>query len=300
MTESIEQIELRLLAEYEAGHNVDIAEWVVRFPDYRDGLLDFWLWVRRTPRISDAADEYEVGADEVTHDVLRDACLAMSLCDDTLLSLSAPDSEEERRLGRGMAAVRARPHKVEGKARGSFRRAAVYAWITQCLSLRRRRVTRLAVQKSAYLLEVGLHCELFTEHKQNALGPYDSKAKYSDAEPIAAKRDWMRIEGTLLTPGPAIAEAAKYAPRYVRSAELAKRLIDYLATLTDEELEVWATVTWIGREATAHGSPLTAVDVRKALAAIPAWSAKLAKEHFSLAHIERALSRLVSLRLLDV
>ena len=46
----LERARHELLVEYERGAKIDISEWVTRYPDLRDDLLDYWIFLRATPR----------------------------------------------------------------------------------------------------------------------------------------------------------------------------------------------------------------------------------------------------------
>ena len=141
---------------------------------------------------------------------------------------------------------------------------------------------------------------VFVEHGRKALGPYDYKARYKDAEPIAVKKQWLEVLGTTLRAADDLSEVGRFVGRYVRSQELAERLVTYLSRLSDEELETLATVHWSAREIAQAQRPVTPRDVREALALTLEWRDKVHRASFSLDRIDAALRRLRKLRLLSV
>src|SRR5688572_2724125 len=78
---SIDQIELEILKEYDRSGTVDVADWVARYPEYRDQILEFWLWARPGAISSSSEETKPLGAidAEVAEKSLRDAALAINL-----------------------------------------------------------------------------------------------------------------------------------------------------------------------------------------------------------------------------
>jgi hypothetical protein len=294
----VERIKLDLLDAYERAGTVDIAFWTARFPDHRAELVDYWMWLRGTQRLSemdqspgpDSSDQGE-GAE-----IVRRACLSVSLGPQWLERLADPDAATEERLGVELEQLRATPQASPFRASKAFRRATVYSWTVAVLTEGRGSVSRFTVQKVTYLLEHSLKLELFNEHARKPFGPYDHKARYRDAEPIAEKKGWIRIDGKRLMLGGHASGIGRYATRYVRSPELAKRLLDVLGVLPDPDLETLATVLWAARAQASH-TLATASSIRTYLAGTPEWCGKLGRSNFSDEQITRALSHLSRLRL---
>lgn len=53
MTAPVDLVKLDLTAQYERGEPINIAAWVRSHPEHRDELLDYWLWLTGTPRVTD-------------------------------------------------------------------------------------------------------------------------------------------------------------------------------------------------------------------------------------------------------
>ncbi len=202
MNSSVEFVKLEMVAAQRTAGNVDIVDWVNRYPQFRAELLEFWSWLVGTDddAASTAVAEAHVALspeDLASYaDAVRDACLAVSFGPQMILREAPPELE---RLGADLEYAR-RGSPVRPPQSKEFSRAVVYTWIVRSLAEKRPRVTRLASQKVSFLLECSLELGLFDGHQRNRLGPYDSAAKYRDAEPIA-KRTWMASRGGCYTFG---------------------------------------------------------------------------------------------------
>ena len=296
MSVDLERIRLALLEEHERTGKMDIAEWAKRFPEHRNELLDYWIWLRGTTPLNRIADTAEPPCDDVASRALQRAMEAVALgsawLDDTI-------DEGAANLGEELRNLRDRPYEFRGKAKEPFRKAAVYTWVALSLA-KRARATRLATQKTTYFLERGLSLGLFTDYRRKPLGPYDHGAKYRDAEPIAERQGWLVIRGASLEPGPAAAKVDTYAHRYIRDPELATKIVDVLAPLSDEELETWATVDWAAQEIASREQRVDVHGIREFLDGSTEWRQKLRKSNFSEARIREALIQLVRLGFVDL
>jgi hypothetical protein len=130
-------------------------------------------------------------------------------------------------------------------------------------------------------------------------GPYDSGARYKTAEPIASRQEWLAISGTEIKPGPKSPLATRYARHYVRSTTVAQELVEFLAGLTDSQLETWATVEWVARDLISERRPFDAGNIRRRLATIKSWAPKLKKPNFTEEQVAEAIEALVRLRIVD-
>jgi hypothetical protein len=299
MEDAIEQIRIALLAEYDLVGSVDVAAWVARFPTYRDEIIDYWLWVRGTPRSTEMMSGPFTAMDpDVAENAFKDACLAVNLGRQWLEAPLDPSLAAVREMGLALEALRAKPRATGGKAPVQFRKAVVWTWVVSVLQTQRARVSRLAVQKVTYILDCAMDLGIFTEHGRKPLGPYDYKARYKDAEPIAVKKAWLKVRGATFLAAEDLSEVRRFVGRYLRSQDLAERLINYLGNLPDEELETLATVYWSSKELVEAGRPMSAEEVREVLARIDEWRTKLDRPNFSIARVSLALQRLKELRLI--
>ncbi len=299
MNSSIEVVKLEMVAAQRTAGNVDIIDWVGRYPQFREELLEFWSWLVGTDDGTAAPETAEASValspeDLASYtDAVRDACLAVSFGREMILREGPPELE---RLGADLEyARRGRPAPTPKFK--DFSRAVVYTWIVRSLAEKRPRVSRLASQKVSYLLECSLELGLFDGHRRNQLGPYDSAAKYRDAEPIAKKKGWLRVEGATLSVTEKASAIDTYCKRYLRSADAAARLMTVLADVDDPKLEVLATVLPIAREIHQAGREVSVEAVRAAIGETAEWRGKLGRAHFAPERVDEALVTLRALRL---
>ena len=298
MADTAERIKFDLLFEYDRTGKVDITSWVNRYPSHRDEIIDFWLWARGT-RVSpeERAGPFESVDADITEESLRNACLAVNFGPQWLSAAVDPESIDVEKLGMELESIRQKPGQ-KSKAPVAFRKAVVYTWVVSRLQKRRPDVSRLAVQKTTYLLEWALGLGIFVEHGRKPLGPYDYKARYKDAEPIAQKKGWLTITGTNLRATDNLSEVDRSAARYVRSEKLAGQLLDYLSDFSDSQLETLATVHWTVREIAGDGREISIDVIERALASTPEWSDKLSRANFSSSPLREAVAFLRKLRLI--
>jgi hypothetical protein len=281
----IEEARRGILAELDAVGAVDTRKWLGEYPDVAKDLLDFIIWLEPEDEPAPATWTDEGGVAEAA---FRRA----------LGEVKAAQAEDLRRLSLELHEIRSREQAApDRKASLQFQRASVFAWTVANLQARRERVSRLAVQKSVYMLEHALDLHLFEEHQRKRLGPYDSTARYKDAEPIARRKMWIEQEGTAILPGTKAAEADRYAERYLRAVEPARQLVEILASLSDDELETLATVQAIVAELAKEGTTADVDAVKQRIAEIPEWADKLNRRNFNDGDIDRALRRVTALGL---
>ncbi len=227
MSKDLEIIKFELLTACETG-TVDIDQWIQKFPEHRNELLDFWLWARPRAEIDRAGptDMSPRSIASIRDESLHRACIAVSLGSEWLRPLAV--EVEIDKIAQGVRQLKKQPAAKVPLNRRPFRRAVVYAWVIEQLAEVRTRVSRLATQKTTYLLESFLVLELFDTHKQKPLGPYDHVARYTDAEPIAEKKGWIEVVGSTMYVGAKASEFRQYASRYLRSTKLASTLTRWL------------------------------------------------------------------------
>ncbi len=296
MTRDIDSIKFELLTACERGATVDIASWVERFPEHRDELLDFWLWARPRGYTVETLPLEPARLPDIARVALQRACLAVSLGSEWLKPLVL--EAEVHDIARQVRELRKHPPPSTPSSRLAFRRAVVYAWVIEQLGTVRATVSRFATQKTTYLLENSLTLDLFSSHQKKALGPYDHIARYKDAEPIAAKKRWIKIAGSTLQIGDKAGEFQHYARRYLRSTKLAVALTNLFARLSDNQLETLATVHWVACRLGVLETSLTAATIQEALEKDAQWSSKLEKLNFSPERVGAALTALTALGLL--
>lgn len=290
MTFALDQAKLALADEYERTGRVALDAWLERLPQHAAELLDFAFALDDSPRrVSGSGDDEWVDEGGVAERALAHACS----------QLARSESDVEPTLALRMAQLRSVPRPPSGgKAPPSFKRAVINAWVVEQMRREQPGVSRIAVQKTTYLLERSLDLGLFKEHQRMRFGPYDPAAKYKDAEPIGITQGWIVRSGYNLNAGPNIANVHRYASNYLPSVEVATMLVQLLAERTPWELETWATVEAVATDLQAAGESVSAASILAALGQVPAWRDKLKRPNFSPRAIDAALQHLTRLGLL--
>ena len=298
---NVDDLKARMLAEFEAGTKPDIAAYVRDAPEARETLLDYWVVLLSSTPLAELAlgkGRAEPQLDSSEQEVVRDFCLAASLGPEWLKRADAETERQLASIGAEMERLRGSSYSFRGKAPATFRRIAVYGWITGILSGDAGRgVSRMRVQKAAYLLENGLRLGVFRKHTKHRYGPYDPSLTYRDAEPGCLKKGYL-VKGAdqLLRPGPKHSQAARYAAGYIRQERVAQALIKELRRFDENELETLTTVHAVCRQ--ADDGDITPETVMDLIRADELWQKKLRRENFTIVKISEALDTLSLLRLL--
>ena len=289
----------QLVEEFESGADPDIASYVRQHPEHREELLDFWVVLSTSSRLTDEefAESLRDTLSDADRDSVRDLLLAASLGPELLERADEERDDQAAKIGAELERLRAISHTFPGKAPITFRRMAVYAWITGILTEEAGYgVSRLRVQKVAYLLEHGLSLGIFRKHAKHPYGPYDPSLTYRDAEPGCLKEGYLqKSDGGLLEPGPKLAKAQNYALRYLREESVARALVLHVSGLDEWSLETLTTVHSVVAEMAR--STVDAKAVSQAIRADAKWQSKLHRDNFTTKRIVEALRVLSLLRM---
>lgn len=309
MRTEIERILEGMSEEFLRTGTVALAEWVRRYPEHRAEILEYRLDLEWAPTAQEIEAEQgpwpNVGAARVA---LTRHGQAIGLGDAWLQDAVAEEGEEEEEdevdpdaeLAQELARVRSAGYQQQGKTTAAFRKAVVMTWSVKRLAARNRRTSRFTMTKVCYFLEQGMSLGVFQQHTRQRWGPYDSASKYKDAEPIILRGNYLLIQGTSFEPGPNVDKVEKYAPEYLHEPDIAERLLDRLSSLTDRELETWATVHWAATDILAGEQACDAEAIRHYLGEHREWRPKLGQGNFRTERIEAAISGLCRLGLLPV
>ena len=297
---SIDDLKKRMLDEFEAGEEPDIAVYIRAAPEARGILLDYWVLLISTPRLAELDLDEDRGApnpDAIEREAVRDLALAAALGAQWMNRTGTDREAALASIGAEMERLRDTPSTFRGKAPLTFRRIAVYGWITGILSGDGDQgVSRMRVQKVAYLLENGLDLGVYRKHKRHRFGPYDPSLTYRDAEPGCLRKHYL-IKGPdeLLRPGPKYSQAADYAVRYVRDETVARALVESLRALDEWALETLTTVHSAAIQ--LDDGNITVEAVMDVIKADHTWRDKLNRQNFTAERIREAIRTLSSLRL---
>ncbi len=196
--------------------------------------------------------------------------------------------------------AKSRPSPSRRTASPQFQQAAVIAWVVQRLHSQGHPVSRFRAGKIIYLIQRAEGLALFQNYLKQAAGPYDPSLRYRGPEDIAIRqRRWLAATDTShFEPGPNIANAVRYAERYMDTARAAA-LIDHFREFRDATLERWTTVDTAACEVVANADTVTAEAVLAHIKAIPEWAAKLDRQEFELDKVRSALAGLRKLGFLE-
>jgi hypothetical protein len=294
MSQNIEQIGHAMLAEWVLKGSVSLEEWLARFPDSRDAVLQLALLIEAPGSIALEGVNLEWQDDRGVAGRARERLVAK--CRELAFQ------EHERELaaslpGARTAAARARS---KGRAKAPFRRASILTWVLDQVRGESDQASRYVTHKTVYLLEHALELRLFTGFKKMAAGPYDPSLRYKDAEPIAERNGWLRRENENLVATRSSRAAHRYAVRYLGDPELARRFVLLVARLEPWELDTLATVHSAACELYNKRSEVDELGVERLLSDSAEWKQKLMKRHFARERISAALDHLRRLGLLRV
>lgn len=156
---------------------------------------------------------------------------------------------------------------------------------------------RKKVQKCLYLLRRHQN-ESTKAFKKKAAGPYADEVRYKGGEPIAKKSGYIDTttskQGTTFSRGKNISQALGYIESWGKQDDI-QWVADNLRFKKVDELELLATVDMASCDLTNEGIPVTVQSIKHLIETNKEWKAKLEKQIFSDANIERAISELQTL-----
>lgn len=169
--------------------------------------------------------------------------------------------------------------------------AVMLGVLAQAFASEQHPLARVRRTKLLYLLH--RYIEGVAEgYLKKAAGPYNPKTRYQGAEGIAVKNGYVcahhngTYEGFIA--GTKVAEAAAYFDKW-HDPPVRAWLERFRYTKTDE-LELLATVDMAMEDLRHAGNPVSPEAVKRIIQSHPEWQAKLERDIFSDANIERALA----------
>jgi type I restriction enzyme S subunit len=179
-------------------------------------------------------------------------------------------------------------------APSQFKEAILISMLADRFGSKRYPLGRMRYTKLSYLFHRHADNQI-KDYLRKAAGPYNPKTKYGGAEKIAHDNCYVidHKNGPLsgFVAGPNIEDARPYFEKYWK--------IEYLTWLeeqfkykSNDELELFATVDNSLIELNEKDEPFTAEAVKNILKKEPEWTAKLEREIFNDANIQRAITYL--------
>jgi hypothetical protein len=279
MPETFEEIERRMREEFQRTRSLNALHWLDRYPEHEDAIENL------LDEFADAVlGEPTAGQREALE---RGATRAL----EQYRTVFAADAGErrigERVLRRPQSAT---PRRETTEWRN--KRSVVFAWVAAQLYPTDPILDRVKVQKALYLLEAALKLGLFVSFRMHRKGPFDSKLKYTDAEPTGKKEGWILVDDRFITPGPNAAVAVAAARPILGDFRLAEDLMAVLAPYTGWELAVWATVLSLSRRLMKRDEPVSVGAILEEVGRIEQWKDKAQWREFTDERVGEALQHL--------
>ena len=287
----LDRITAEILQLYQSG-DVDPEPWFARYPEHKAALDELFADLEFMPRLSEVEPGPWIDYGGVAKRAFAEARAYMDR--------TGPE-QQRKRLGRELEAFRKQnpsPPEFRNEDDVLFRRQVVYLLTVRELQRRGADATRWPAHKAFYILDRGLRTGI-GRHQRHRRGMFDPfVTRDVETEGQKAKNGWVKVESYTYKLEPGAERLWQYADRYVRSPQLAQRLFDLLARLSEFELETWTTVENAATELIPPGEPITVEGVRQAIKSVPVWAEKLSQPNFRDEKIREALQHLADLRFL--
>jgi type I restriction enzyme S subunit len=176
-----------------------------------------------------------------------------------------------------------------------FDDAVMIAGIVNVLYSDKFPLGRKKVQKCLYLLR-RYQDESTEAFKKKAAGPYADEVRYKGGEPIARNAHYIittinKGKGTAFAPGKDIDKALAYIENWGEQGDI-EWIADNLKFKKVNELELLATVDMAICDLKETGTPASVAAIKRLIATVPEWKAKLDKPIFNDVNIARAIKEL--------
>lgn len=188
--------------------------------------------------------------------------------------------------------------KAGRKASDEFVEAVLIAQFTRLVAKPQYPLGHLRQNKLVYFAHRKADEDVRERFLKKAAGPYSPWAKYQGPERIAQRNGYVKSTkvGNFVgfVVGDKIDKIDQYVSRYPVCAAVGWVVSNFLYK-KKEELELFATVDFAALDLIEQGTAITMENVKRIIATNKEWTAKLKREIFSDANIERALSELRAL-----
>jgi type I restriction enzyme S subunit len=252
--------------------------------------------------------ETEVTQEEINRYV--DQHVTLNSEDKTALEKSKPDVMQAIKsilLGNGQednatATRRAKAECAETsmqtthrKASNEFVEAVLIAQLTRLIATPQYPLGHFRQNKMIYFAHRRTEDEVTEFFMKQPAGPYSSRAKYQGPERIAQQQGYVKKSGTEKKSGFLVGDNIHKIDQYVSRYPVCIALdwvVGKFRYRKNEDLELLATVDFAALELIRSKKMITMENVKHVIATSKKWTAKLNREIFSDANIERALIEL--------
>ncbi len=209
-----------------------------------------------------------------------------------------PDAQFHGDSGRTEVPDEPETGQGQRKASGEFVEAVLIALFTREMSTPQFPLGHLRQNKLVYFAHRKAEEDVAVRFSKQAAGPYSAWATYKGPESIAQRNGYVKKAkvggraGFLV--GQNIHKIDQYASRYPVCAAV-DWVVSHFRFRKNEELELFATVDFAALDLVKRGTSVTLDNVKQIIATNDEWRAKLEREIFSDANIDRAISELKDL-----
>ena len=178
------------------------------------------------------------------------------------------------------------------KATDEFREAILISALVRALSNNDYPLGRKRYSKICYLIHRKLQHAVEQKYFKKAAGPYSPWTRYKGPERIAIQNGYIKETQkgvfTGFSVGPQISDIDQYLPRYDFNDVLGWAVNNF-GKLTNDRLELLATVDFAVLELKTKGKQVNVRTVRELIETEPEWAPKLERAIFSEINIQSAL-----------
>jgi len=187
--------------------------------------------------------------------------------------------------------------KPARKTTDEFVEAVMIAQLVRLAATPQFPLGRKRYNKYAYLAHRKAEDDVTEHYLKKAAGPYSPWAKYQGPEGIACKNGYIKNVkvGQLagFVPGDKVAQIDRYLAKYPCCAAV-EWVVAKFKFRKNDDLELLATVDYAALDLMGRKEPVSFEGVKHVIATNKEWAAKLKREIFSDANIQRALTELLT------
>lgn len=285
MNDELDRIREEILEDQEFSGQVDADVWLASHPEYAEEIRSFIRSLGYDPDVPNTPAPDPLWRDVARRHLLRDPD-AIGAWAENVGALIAEARAEAQQPS---------PQLANDPVQAS---ADAFTWALGVAKHGTTTVTRLVIHKVLYFVEEAFKPNLVPTFSLGARGPFSSDLYLGEAR--AKAKGWVVVRGDPQVDfGPGASAAAATESLVGRlPLRAAEALADFLSALSQEDLELLATVHWAAKEVLAGGGTVGVPETRAGIDKVRAWRYKLKKPAYSDDGIRQTLVRLTELQLL--
>lgn len=285
MDAELEQIREEIADDHEMLGHVDGDFWLAAHPEYAEEIRSFIRSLGYDPDVPNTPAPDPLWRDVARRHLLRDPDAIGAWAENVGALIAEARAEAQQPA----------PQMVNDPVQAS---ADAFTWALGVAKQRAATVTRLVIHKVLYFVEEAFKPNLVPTFSLGARGPFSSDLYLGEAR--AKAKGWVLVTGDPQVDfGPGASSAAATESLVGRlPLRAAEALADFLSALSQDDLELLATVHWAAKGVLAGGGTVGVPETRTAIEKVRAWRYKLKKPAYSNDGIRQTLVRLAELQLL--